>query len=173
MTFRTTSTVASAVAVRPWYREPWPWLLMGGPALVVVAGCYTLWLAIASNDGLVADDYYKQGLAINKTLTRERAAIAAHYEARVLFAPSRSRVRIMLTGAELPQSLTLRLLHPTRAGMDYSTRLDSVASGVYEGTLDVRSPGRWRVSLEDGGATWRLVGEAHLPAQGPVVLGGR
>ena len=57
--------------IGPWYREPWPWLLMAGPAAVVVAGFATLWLAVSSNDGLVADDYYKQGLAINQTLQRE------------------------------------------------------------------------------------------------------
>ena len=33
----TTLTIA-----KPWYREPWPWLLMLGPAVVVVAGFITL-----------------------------------------------------------------------------------------------------------------------------------
>src|SRR4051812_31343236 len=44
--------------LRPWYREPWPWLLMSGPAIVVVAGCLTAGIAWKSDDGLVADDYY-------------------------------------------------------------------------------------------------------------------
>lgn len=44
----------------PWYREPWPWLLMAGPAVVVVAGFVTLWLAFNSDDGLVADDHHYQ-----------------------------------------------------------------------------------------------------------------
>ena len=60
--------------MKPWYREPWPWLLMAGPAAVLVAGAATTWIAFASADGLVADDYYKQGLAINKRLGREHAA---------------------------------------------------------------------------------------------------
>ena len=53
----------------PWYRDPWPWILMAGPAAVVVAGAITLWIAFASADGLVAGDYYKQGLAINQVIT--------------------------------------------------------------------------------------------------------
>ena len=61
----TTSTNAAA---DPWYRHPWPWLLMAGPAIVVVAGFLTLGFAIQSFDGLVADDYYKEGKAINMTL---------------------------------------------------------------------------------------------------------
>jgi len=28
---------------KPWYREPWPWILMSGPAAVLVAGAATIW----------------------------------------------------------------------------------------------------------------------------------
>ena len=59
---------------KPWYKEPWPWFLMAGPAIVIVAGFATAWLAIISNDGLVTDDYYKQGLAINQRLQRDHHA---------------------------------------------------------------------------------------------------
>ena len=33
----------------PWYREPWPWILMAGPAAVVIAGLFTAWLAWRSD----------------------------------------------------------------------------------------------------------------------------
>ena len=46
----------------PWYKERWTWLLMLMPATAIVAGFITLWLAITSFDGLVADDYYKQAI---------------------------------------------------------------------------------------------------------------
>ena len=52
----------------PWYRHAAPWLLMAGPAIVVVASFVTLWLAVASDDGLVSADYYQRGLNINRTL---------------------------------------------------------------------------------------------------------
>jgi len=67
----------------PWYREPWPWILMAGPAAVIVAGAVTYWLAASTADGLVADDYYKRGLAINQELGRERLAAQRGIEARV------------------------------------------------------------------------------------------
>lgn len=172
MSLRATGVPAQRVDIRPWYREPWPWLIMSGPALVVVAGCYTLWLAIASSDGLVADDYYKQGLAINQTLTRERAAIAANYEARVMFASGGEQVRILLSGRDVPRVLVMRLMHPTRAGLDYATRLEAAGAGVYDGPLALPARGRWRVSIEDEQATWRLTGEFHAPADAPIVLGG-
>ncbi|MCC7269385.1 MAG: FixH family protein, partial [Rhodocyclaceae bacterium] len=68
---------------RPWYAHRWPWLLMAGPAVVVVAGIVTAWIAATTSDGLVADDYYKQGLAINQRLARQDAAAAMQLEARL------------------------------------------------------------------------------------------
>jgi hypothetical protein len=60
-------------AAKPWYREPWPWLLMAGPAAVIVAGGITTWIAFATFDGLVVEDYYRRGLNINATLACEQA----------------------------------------------------------------------------------------------------
>lgn len=34
----------------PWYKEPWPWILMSGPAIVVVACIYTIYLAYSHFD---------------------------------------------------------------------------------------------------------------------------
>ena len=41
---------------RPWYREPWPWVLIAIPALTIIACGVTLWLALANPDYLVVDD---------------------------------------------------------------------------------------------------------------------
>ena len=70
MSNRLTSTID------PCYRHRWPWLLMLGPFIVVVAAAVTVYLAVISNDGLVDGDYYKQGLAINQTTARDQSAPA-------------------------------------------------------------------------------------------------
>jgi hypothetical protein len=157
----------------PWYREPWVWGIIGGPAIVVVAGVWTLWLAVASYDGLVADDYYKRGLAINQVFTREHAARAAGFEARLMFAPRGGGVRVLLSGDTLPDALMLRLAHPTRAGMDATARLARSGAGVYEGRIEAAADGRWQVVLEDEAGRWRLSGDVTLPAAAPAVLGAR
>ena len=59
-----------------------------------------LWLAITSYDGLVTDDYYKQGLAINKTLRRDDRASELRYRARVQLSEDSSRVRVFFDGAQ-------------------------------------------------------------------------
>ena len=55
-------------STRPWFREPWVWLLIALPASAVLGGMVTIWIAVDSDDGLVVDDYYKRGLEINKKL---------------------------------------------------------------------------------------------------------
>jgi hypothetical protein len=141
---------------RPWYREPWPWILMAGPAAVVVAGLATLWIAVATADDLVADDYYKRGLAINKVLALDEAArrlgVHAHAEARG------GRLRVQLSGAA-PEALFAQLVHHTRASLDQRLRLARTAPGVYEAELAPLAAGRWRVMLEDPRREWRVVQE--------------
>ena len=155
---------------RPWYREPWPWLLMSGPAIVVLAGIYTTALAIASNDGVVADDYYKQGLAINRVLERERHAAALGVGATLQFSESRQRVRVTLhAGAEAPAALKLALLHGTLAGEDQEVALLPVAPGLYEGALKTPRAAAWRLRLEDAQGYWRLTG-VWRAAEGMVTL---
>jgi hypothetical protein len=158
---------ADGVRAQPWYREPWPWILMAGPAIVVVAGLITAWLAISSEDGLVIDDYYKQGLAINQTLSRSDAAERLGIKAQLYLADG--RVRVLLGAAAGRGALTLRLVHPTRAGMDQSLNLAAVEPGVYEGRLRPLRPGRWHVVLEQ--RDWRLAGDWTLPAAGVLTLG--
>jgi hypothetical protein len=141
---------------RPWYREPWPWLLVAPPAASVVLGAVMWTLAARTHDGLVADDYYKQGLAINQVLDREARARALAIRAVLIFNPERTRVRLQLAGdGPLPGGVTLRLAHPTRAGEDQTVRLVPVAGGLFEGALRPPAAGRWHVLLEDGAATWR------------------
>ena len=142
---------------KPWYRERWPWILMSGPAAVLVAGAVTMWIAFATADGVVAGDYYKRGLAINQDLQRERRAEQRAIGADVTLPPGRIRVR--LSGAA-PEALFGHLVHATRAGHDQRVRLAKVAPGFYETEMPVLPAGRWRIVLEDPRREWRLVREA-------------
>lgn len=49
----------------PWYREPWPWLLMAGPFVAIVGCVITIALAFQNNpDRDVRLDARKQGLVV-------------------------------------------------------------------------------------------------------------
>jgi uncharacterized protein len=141
-------------ATNPWYREPWPWLLMSGPAAVIVAGAITAWMAFASADGLVVDDYYKRGLGINAVLEREQAAARRGIEARI--ERRGASVHVDLRG-DAPPALMLKLAHATRAGEDVRLRLERAPDGGYQAALPALAPGGRRLILEDPRGEWRIV----------------
>ena len=142
---------------KPWYREPWPWLLMAGPAAVIVAGGATIWIAVAGADGLVAEDYYRQGLAINKVLAREEAARTLGLSAKV---DLRDGHLVVILRGQTPEALFAHLAHATRAGHDLRVRLAPAGQGVYQAELPPLPAGRWRIVIEDPRSTWRIAKEA-------------
>lgn len=157
----------------PWYREPWPWLLMAGPALVIVAGAVTTWIAVTTSDGLVTDDYYKQGLAINQIIDRGALAARHDYRAGLRFEAGQREVALNLSAADdaqRPDLLRLRVVHPTRAGRDALVLLRRGNDGIYRGVAPELADGRWLLVLEDADAAWRIDGELRLPEQAGTVL---
>jgi hypothetical protein len=158
---------------KPWYRETWPWLLMAGPAIVIVAGLVTAWLAIKSSDGLVTEDYYKQGLAAGETLARSRHAEELGITAGLRLAGDAVHVRLNARQAEMtmPPALLVTLSHPTRAGIDQKSTLRREDAG-YVGDLRLPASGHWLILIEDEARTWRLMGSVMLPAAKEAVIGG-
>lgn len=149
----------------PWYHHPWPWILMAGPFAVVVAGAVTAYLAVSSNDGLVDDDYYKQGLAVNKLTARDQQALVLGVQADVMQGVDGAQIRVLLRGKPdfvLPDLLTLRIIHPTRGGADQTMLLRADGAGSYTARLASRLAGRWHVALEDETGQWRLTGDWNL-----------
>ncbi|MET3396009.1 hypothetical protein ABIC33_006686 [Variovorax sp. 1140] len=59
-------------AHKPWWRHPLLWMVIGGPVAVMIASFVTFWLAWRSPDALVSEDYYREGIEINKTLAGKR-----------------------------------------------------------------------------------------------------
>lgn len=139
---------------RRWYRQPWPWLLIAGPFIVVVACLGSAWLAVKSDDGLVTQDYYKQGLLINQRLAHATPDPERRLGAVITVAAS-GEVRANVQGfIDAPRRLRLLLAHPVMASHPESVMLERGSDDVYIGTLPNQTPGRWIVTLEGDG--WRL-----------------
>ncbi len=153
-----------------WYRQAWPWFLIALPATAVVAGFITLWFAVTSNDGLVVDDYYKQGLAIQKTMARGVEAARLGLEADVAISAEQVSVRLnSRQGAALPEALFVSITHPTRSHMDQHVALVG-SNGVYTARIQPLQTGRWHLVLEDESRAWRMTGTIHLPTETQVRL---
>ncbi len=157
----------------PWYREPWPWILMSGPFFVVVAALASAWIAVRTADGLVADDYYKQGLAVGQTLARSERAEEAGLVAKLHLTVEGATIHLSARQSNFPMPMALKvtLSHPTRAGLD-SEQILTRQGDTYVGSVRLPAEGHWIILIEDEARTWRLMGSVVLPAAGEVVIGG-
>jgi hypothetical protein len=142
----------------PWHREPLVWLVIAFPLAAVLGGSATLYLAIRSWDGLVVDDYYKQGLEINKVLARDERARRAGYRAELAVDDSEVSVRLAsAAGSPLPPVLRISFIDATRAGLDRTVEAPLAGDGFYRAPLPALPAGHWHVHLET--PDWRIVEE--------------
>lgn len=141
----------------PWYRQFWPWFLIALPGTVVVAAIATLVIAVTGSDDLVVDEYYRDGLAINRELEREDRARERGYTAEV--AITEDRVRVGTTTLPPVAELRLRLSHPMEADRDISLQLRRSGPEHYAASLPVTVGDNWHWLLDAGEASdWRLTG---------------
>lgn len=165
---------------RPWYREPWPWLLMLPPALSIAGGVVMLVLALGSPSELAVDDYGRIEEFTAERFARDARAAAQGWTADARFvraaegavavtvtlaaagdsATSRSAER----GTSTPNVLELVLQHAGRRAADRALVLPRAADGAYRGALTLAA-GRYDVELSPLDRSWRLGGSlAAAPA---------
>ena len=146
------SSRSSSSQSLPWYREPWPWLLAAGPLIVVVASMATTVIAVKSDDGMVANDYYKQGLLVNQRLPKE--GVTTPHVAATVSLGAGGEVRIRPEAGD-PQGDFLRvaLYHPA-SGVRETLTLARRDDGAFAGTLKDARSGRWIATVESAG--WAL-----------------
>lgn len=159
--------------IEPWYRQFWPWFLMALPATVVVAGLSTWFIAAKNSDSLVIDDYYKQGLGINRQLAEDRRAQQWQITADMRIDAVVGEIMLIMQGEvdSWPQQLQLQLIHPTASEQDLAITVNKVTGNRYLGQLPQAINGRWYVQLNgtQPAGTWRLRGEIQA-AQGQWYL---
>lgn len=155
----------SLFAQRPstWWREPMVWLIIALPLAAVVGSLITWWIAARGADALVAEDYYKQGLAIHQTLEREARAAALGLAAELRVQDG--VLRLLLEGRleRYPDKLQLTLVHPTRQELDLALDLPAFARGEYRAVLPPMPAGQRRLILQSAEQNWRLTGRTAVP----------
>lgn len=67
---------------RPWWQFGHVWLVLSGPATVVLASFFTFYLAAVGSDPLVEENYYQKGVQINRTLEEAPQSLAPAMQAR-------------------------------------------------------------------------------------------
>ena len=115
---------------RPWYREPMVWLVITLPALAVAGALASVVTAFVTRDAVVADEYRKEGLAINRDPTRDRAAQRLGVGAALAIEDGTLTVRLTPGSAPPPAQLVVIFSHATRAEHDRLVTLRAAADGA-------------------------------------------
>lgn len=150
--------------IQPWYKQFWPWFIISIPAITVVAGINMMFVAFGNRDGMVVDDYYKTGLAINMTLARDKLAQELGLHALGRIDQSSKQVELTLYSQAVTKKLRLTLTHPTAAKHDIAIELQAGEnSNEYTGQLPSLPQEKRYILLEPLDQSWRLTGHAMFP----------
>jgi uncharacterized protein len=153
-----------ATMSKPWHRHKLVWMLITIPGVAVIMGVVMIWLAISTNAGLVVDDYYKEGLAINQDLKRDDEAVALGLGAKLRIEKTGDLVTLEFDKgklAEYPDTLELGLYFTTHTGFDQKLQLLRGLDGKYVGYLHAKlRDGAWNVEVSRD--NWRLMTRADV-----------
>ncbi|MES2825765.1 MAG: FixH family protein [Pseudomonadota bacterium] len=132
----------------PWYRQVWFWLVIGPLLFIIVLCGITVSMAFHYSDDVVADNYYKEGRAINQVLLQDEQALALGLTANIRFDLATNEVLVSVTNNKnLPQQLLLFMDHPVKKDRDQHIVLREIVAGEYRGELPLRLEYFWYLSL--------------------------
>lgn len=134
-------------------RSRWPWLLAAGPAVVVVASLATAWIAFTRGDSVVAADYYKLGLTINRRLAASPARVDDPSGTLTVDRDGAVRLRLDAPSAA-PARVTISLRHPGQREGTGPLSLARAGDREWTGSLQESDAGRRIVAIESD--VWRL-----------------
>ncbi|AAN55394.1 FixH family protein [Shewanella oneidensis MR-1] len=140
---------------QPWYKQFWPWFLIILPLCAVIASFATLKIALSNSDSLVAEDYYKDGKAINMDLSKVKYAKQLGMQWQL----EQNHNELLFTqhgGPTYQAALKVEFYHPTLAEKDLKTTITADANHVYRITLPDVLTGPWEVRLEGFDGKWRI-----------------
>lgn len=156
---------------KPWYRQFWPWMLIALPGTAVVASITTYFIAASGTSGLVVDDYYKEGLAINRSLARGSKAAELNLSANL--AISDTRVRVLLDNEHVTAGQDLKLVfsHATFPDLDQTLLLQSGENNYWSGEMTTAlRTGKWYVYVSATDDSWRLSGSIYASKDSSLTL---
>lgn len=162
--------------IAPWYRHRWPWILMSGPIIVVLAAFYTFYIAKTNADDMVSDDYYKEGKHINLQLERDVNALKRNIHAQVIFNDEGNAAKVFLGGDFDPSKpVQLSLIHPAKKINDQTVTLKTTEAPTSGDKTEYRAvfknlpaAAHWYVRIEDQDNQWRVENK-WLPKQSAAV----
>ena len=159
---------------KPWYRHTWPWVLILIPFAAVLFGILMIYMVTRYPDDLMVDNYYKEGMAINRSLSMDARAQDLGVEA-ALIVSNAGQIRFSMTAAT-DTVIVLELFHVTDREQDKvlilypefgMTEENAVIYSATNQDMDklLHSPGIWYLQLSGSDDQWRLRQRIQTPVQ--------
>ena len=170
----------------PWYKQFWPWVLIGLPLSSVIAGLSTLYIAVVNEDPLVIEKWSKDGKSVYADNSRFQAAeeLGLSGELKIDYVTGEIFLQLLNSGKEnepvyvYPDTLLLGIIHPTMVNRDQNISLSKVAgnnytsnndlSNNYRGELDHQIEANRSVFLSDSNESWQIKINIDFPSPGSV-----
>lgn len=158
--------ISQNVPFVPWYKNFWPWFIIFILSCAVVASLSVVYIAVSHPDGVVRDDWYKEGQAINRTLDRDNKARALGLAAGFKVDDLTGEISLSLSGSleSVPGELELWISHPTQPEKDEHIVMHHTAGNDYVGQLTAKLDGKRYLELST--STWRLASKIRFPNDG-------
>ena len=176
-----------------WKKEPWLFLFVGGPLIVVCASIVTGIIAWRGADPVVAADYYRQGLMINTDLHRDAKARELGLQAEIIFDAQSNTLQMQLQATKqlsraLPETVQISIASADEslgAVNELVRRLpmSQTTAGNYVGNLGNKnasdeSKAKLRMNMSEAKlmhikvetTEWRLTGDWFDPKQRSIHL---
>jgi len=146
---------------KSWFKQFWPWFLIGLPMVAVVGSISLVFTAIDHQPDMVVDDYYSKGKAINNDFALINRAKELDIHAAVQ--QTESALLVRLEGVKSNASISFSLYHSTLASRDIVTMLTADAKGEYRFESEQDLSGKWTLRIEPFDKAWRLQKTITLP----------
>lgn len=163
----------------PWYRQFWPWFIIALPASAVVAGLYTLWIALQTGDSLVMRSDDGVNTVTERIIAAEQLAAQYGLLATVSIDSQTNAVSVSIgasDGTHIADTLELYMRHPTMASRDVQIILhramqDASGNPVWAGhftqplsdrmIMTLSSQDSWRMTAEWSGESILQLGKSR------------
>lgn len=135
---------------------PAAWVMIGIPAVAVIASFITLGLALNEREPTLPNNFNWEGAPLERDIAR--AARAGEIGARAILDLSAQggRCSVAFSANTVPPDvLVVQLTHATNPDLDRTWALRPASDG-YTAACEPVPAGHWYVTLSDGAESWRI-----------------
>ena len=155
---------------RPWYKEPYVWMLIGFPLTSIIVGLSLLTISILNKDTLVRDNYYKDGLAYNQELEWDKKAKSLDIRIDIQVNDNQLILNLLNSRQNTPSTLKVSLGHPTIPEKDRQSHLQLTQGKRFIGFIEPTENGRYYLLVESLEQKWRIRQDIWIKNGVPVAI---